>query len=75
MIVVSVQVFHLSCSFCRSFSGHGYFGLPEGLGNVIIPVFGDEPTSIVAYTLASAGHASCVTGLSEEVQYCLSENV
>ena len=35
---------------------HGHFHLPPSVGGVTIPVYDDEPSSIIAYTLASVEH-------------------
>ena len=39
---------------------HGHFSLPHCVGSITVPVFDDEPSSIIAYTLASFEHLQLV---------------
>ena len=39
---------------------HGHFCLPACVGGISIPVYDDEPSSIIAYTLASVEHMALV---------------
>ena len=49
--------------------GHGHFCLPACVGGIIIPVYDDEPSSIIAYTLASVEHMQLTTpGKVEEMR-------
>ena len=39
---------------------HGHFSLPHCVGGIAVPVYDDEPSSIIAYTLASFEHLQLV---------------
>ena len=40
--------------------GHGHYSLPQCIGAIAVPVYDDEPSSIIAYTLASFEHLQVV---------------
>ena len=40
--------------------GHGHFSLPQCVGAIAVPVYDDEPSSMIAYTLASFEHLQLV---------------
>lgn len=52
-----------------------HFKLIIGLGDVVIPVYDDEPSSIIAYTLATIDHASAITGVKSNTLRDLSRGV
>lgn len=48
-------------------AGHGHLFLPLCMGDVVMSVFDDEPSSIIAYTLATVEHGVAVTGIKATV--------